>query len=90
MFVILRRHGRRARKVDVGSFADASAAVRAFMLELDSPSRDCGRGTGDVFDRRTGEHVAYVSPNGRVWPPDNQLNAPCLYEPARCLAGVCR
>ena len=48
---------------------DLASAARAFV-EADMVGRGSSfytRGKGDILDAKTGEVVARVSPNGRVW-----------------------
>jgi hypothetical protein len=62
----------------VASFAEASAAVRAFIGNRGASQ--CRRGIGLIADG--GKIVAHVSYNGRVWPGREwQSGMVSLYDP---------
>ena len=57
------------RLVKVGSLNEASRALRQFVEEHDLGGGECR--DGEVFDDSTGERVAMVSYNGKLWTPEN-------------------
>jgi len=57
------------RVVKAGSLDEAARACRRFIEENDLGSGNCH--DGEVFDDSTGERVAMVSYNGRLWTPEN-------------------
>ena len=57
------------RLVKVKSLAEASRAQRRFIEEFDLGGSNCH--DGEVFNDATGERVAIVSYNGRLWTTEN-------------------
>lgn len=57
------------RLMKVGSLQEAARACRRFIEEHDLGSGNCH--DAEVFDDATGERVAMVSYNGRLWTPEN-------------------
>ena len=53
----------------VGSLEEAPRACRRFIEDHDLGSGNCH--DGEVLDDATGERVAMVSYNGRLWTPEN-------------------
>ncbi len=58
----------KAKGVQVGSWSEASRVFNAANLSgRGSAFYARNRWAGEVLDARTGEQVARISPNGRVW-----------------------